>query len=138
MLVTLEEGKAPDIEPVYVPRFQPMERLEGDVDGICAAMERVAREEPGAWIEANYTGVTEQPDLTEKLQELALARGLKLLAVRNQAAFRYALSKTALSQSLEEMNLRMFSVSCSRSAIRKRRPESVSWKPSKRRLPLFA
>lgn len=48
-------------------------------------------------------GVTEQPDLTEKLQELALARGLKLLAVRNQAAFRYALSKTALSQSLEEM-----------------------------------
>ena len=103
VLVTLEEGKAPDIEPVYVPRFQPMERLEGDVDGICAAMERVAREEPGAWIEANYTGVTEQPDLTEKLQELALARGLKLLAVRNQAAFRYALSKTALSQSLEEM-----------------------------------
>lgn len=48
VLVTLEEGKAPDIEPVYVPRFQPMERLEGDVDGICAAMERVAREEPGA------------------------------------------------------------------------------------------
>ena len=47
--------------------------------------------------------MTEQPDLTEKLQELALARGLKLLAVRNQAAFRYALSKTALSQSLEEM-----------------------------------
>ncbi|MCI5850101.1 MAG: exonuclease SbcCD subunit D C-terminal domain-containing protein [Sutterellaceae bacterium] len=105
ILVTTDApGAVPEVEAVPVPRFQPMERLQGDVDVILAAMERIAREQPGCWIEADYTGVTAQPDLTERFSEAADRLGVRLLAVRNQAAFRRAMEKTSASVPLEELS----------------------------------
>ena len=58
---------------------------------------------PGAWVEVRYTGVTEQTDLNMKLSELAGQLGVKLLAVRNQAAFRKAMEKTENAVPLEDL-----------------------------------
>ncbi len=104
VLVTFPDGGgAPEVEPVAIPRFQPMACAEGDVDAIRAALDRIAREMPGAWVEVRYTGVTEQTDLNEKLNELASQLGVKLLAVRNQAAFRKAMEKTENAVPLEDL-----------------------------------
>lgn len=102
VLVTLgSHGEAPEIEPIPVPRFQPIARAEGDADGLAARLERIARESPGAWVEADYTGVSEQPDLNDMLSGLCERLGLRLLAVRNQAAFRRALKSTEEAPPLE-------------------------------------
>lgn len=103
VLVTLRgHGEPPEIEPIPVPRFQPMVRLEGDADALRAALDRVSREQPGAWVEANYTGVSEQLELNEELGSLAGRLGVRLLAVRNQLAFRKALEATADAVSLHD------------------------------------
>lgn len=48
VLVTLEEGKAPDIEPVYVPRFSDGKVPEGEACGRNLRCYGTRREEPGA------------------------------------------------------------------------------------------
>ena len=90
-LVTLgRHGEKPVLESVPVPVREPLISIGGDLDGLEAAIERTGRESPGALLQATYTGVTEQPDLAERLEALALACGVRLLDVRYPAAFQKA------------------------------------------------
>lgn len=91
VIVTLGvPGEAPLVEPLVIPAFQPIAAIEGDYDGLLAALERIARESPGAWVRAAYTGVTERADLVDCLQEAASKLSLRLFEVSNSAAFKRA------------------------------------------------
>ena len=91
VIVTLgAPGEAPLVEPLVIPAFQPIAAIEGDYDGLLAALERIARESPGAWVRATYTGVTERADLVDCLQEAVSRLSLRLFEVSNPAAFKRA------------------------------------------------
>lgn len=91
VIVTLgAPGEAPLVEPLVIPAFQPIVAIEGDYDGLLAALDRIARESPGAWVRATYTGVTERADLVDCLQEAAARLSLRLFEVSNPAAFKRA------------------------------------------------
>lgn len=83
-------GEPPLVEPLVIPAFQPIAVIEGDYDGLLAALDRIARESPGAWVRATYTGVTERMDLVDCLQGAASRLGLRLFEVSNPAAFKRA------------------------------------------------
>lgn len=91
VIVTLGmPGEGALVEPLAVPAFQPIAAIEGDYDGLLAALERIARESPGAWVRAAYTGVTERSDLVDCLQEAASKLSLRVFEVSNTAAFKRA------------------------------------------------
>ena len=68
LIVDFEDGKAPEVRPVGVPRFQKLLTISGnDLSEIRKGMESANREFPGAWVRVRFTGKGNVGNLRQNL-----------------------------------------------------------------------
>lgn len=77
-------GCHPEVRLVEVPRFQALERIEGDMPELREAIVGLRAAGSNAWLEAIYTGQEYAPNLREMLDEATAGSGLEILAVKNR------------------------------------------------------
>ncbi len=83
LLVAIDEDDV-RIEPLAIPVFQTLERVQGDWETISARLSGLAATHPDAWLEVAYTGDAVLGDLRERLESLVAGTGLELLRIRNE------------------------------------------------------
>ena len=86
-----------------MPRFQALERLQGDLPTIEAALEaRVAAGQP-LWVEVVYSGAEIRTDLGDILHRMTTGSPVEILRIRNQRRTAQLLSRTETVEALEDL-----------------------------------
>jgi DNA repair protein SbcD/Mre11 len=96
-----EKGR--DIEKLTVPSFQALERIQGDLPEIQAAIaDRVAAGR-SLWVEVIYTGQELRTDLVDILQCDTMDTPVDILRIRNQRRTAQLLSRAQAVEALEDL-----------------------------------
>ncbi|MDR1110178.1 MAG: exonuclease SbcCD subunit D C-terminal domain-containing protein [Deltaproteobacteria bacterium] len=74
-------GDAPAVEPIRVPVFQELRRLEGDLDSLVSQVKALGKTQ--AWLELVHTGSAAAGDIRGRLEKAAEGTGLEILTVRD-------------------------------------------------------
>lgn len=86
LLVSLGPDQARSIEPIAVPRFQPMGRISSTLDGLEEALKSHLAQQPAepgqpTWLEVGITDAGYLPDLGERVRQLAEAYPVDVLRI---------------------------------------------------------
>lgn len=99
-----EGGFVPQIEPVLIPVFQRLERVSGDLEGICQKLQELCAEDVSIWLEVLYTGEDIVSDLREQLDEQVAGSRLEILRIRNQRVARQVLEQNRQEETLDDLS----------------------------------
>lgn len=87
-----------------VPRFQRLERLQGDFDALVQALRELQAENESVWLEIEYTGKTLRPRLREQLMECIEGSALSILALHNRVLVQQALQRQHPQETLAQLH----------------------------------
>ncbi len=102
----------PEITSLPVPIFQPLERVEGDLEQIAEKLKLIARECPKAWVQIAYSGGMVDGDLREECERLIENTSLEIRMVVNTATYRQTVSSFDSAEVLETMDERDVFIKC--------------------------
>ncbi len=102
---TTEEGQIQQHnQALTIPRFQRLERLEGDFDVLHHRLRELQAEDESIWLEIAYTGQTLRPRLREQLLAWIEDSPLEILAVQNRVLVQQALQGHAPAETLDQLD----------------------------------
>lgn len=88
-----------------VPLFQELERIEGDWDHISPRLRELSEKGASVWLEIVYSGEEVIPDLRGRIDEMIGNTRLEALRVKNARAADRALSRTAETETLDDLDV---------------------------------
>ncbi len=93
------------IREIAVPRFQPLERISGDVDAITSRMLQLKAEGSSAWLEIEYTGAELAGNLGALLEEAVEGTKLEICRIKNRRTAALAMQQLSEHESLDELGM---------------------------------
>ncbi len=102
--VTFDAGQA-SVAPIEVPRFQRLEQVRGDWDGIAARLGRLVEEGADAWLEVVYEGEALIGDLRQRLEAAVGDAPLEILRVRNRRIGDRVLERMDDQEALDDLDV---------------------------------
>ncbi|MCG8564790.1 MAG: exonuclease SbcCD subunit D C-terminal domain-containing protein [Desulfobacterales bacterium] len=82
------QGRTPEITEVEIPCFQPLEPVRGDLDTILNRLQALKDEDSTAWLEIEYTGEGQAPDLRERVETAVEDSSMEIRRIRNRRQFK--------------------------------------------------
>lgn len=91
------------IGELAVPKFQSLERIQGDLPEIQAAIEDRVAVGRSLWVEVVYTGQEIRSDLVDRLQRLTADTPVDILRIRNRRRTAQLLSQAQRAEDLQDL-----------------------------------
>jgi exonuclease SbcD len=91
------------IRQLAVPAFQALERIQGDLSEIQAAIEDRVAAGRSLWVEVVYTGQEIRSDLVDTLRRLTVDTPVDILRIRNRHRTAQLLSRAQMAEALEDL-----------------------------------
>ena len=105
VLLLTTQGREIAVEPVEVPRFQPLASMRGDLPTLLREVDQLRAANTPVWLELMYEGDQAIPDLREQLLAAVEGSELSLLRIRNNRVFDYVLRQTERIESLDDLGV---------------------------------
>jgi exonuclease SbcD len=104
VVVVTFEGRKPLIEIVEIPRFQRLERIEGDRDFLLGEISRIRASKESTWLEVVHSGNTVAGDLKDSLGEATRDSPIDILKVKDLQVLEAILESDETALDLEELS----------------------------------
>ena len=98
------DGLEPTLQLLDVPRFQELERIEGNWERISERIRELAAAQAQAWLEITYTGEEIITDLRERLDVLMEDAPMEVLRLRNNRVVERALRAEHPAETLDNLD----------------------------------
>ncbi|MEI7694062.1 MAG: exonuclease SbcCD subunit D C-terminal domain-containing protein [Chlorobium sp.] len=102
LLVEFADGER-KIREIAVPRFQPLERISGDIETITSRMLQLKAEGSCAWLEIEYTGTELAGNLGALLEEVVEGTRLEIRRIKNRRTVAILKQQLSEHESLDEL-----------------------------------
>ncbi len=99
-----ENAITPAISALPVPCFQPLRRVEGDLDKIQTILSEMKLEGSSTWLEVTYTGQEVVTELEERIREFTQDSPMEVLCVRNRVVLKSFASPFHESETLDNLD----------------------------------
>ncbi|MFW6387051.1 MAG: exonuclease SbcCD subunit D C-terminal domain-containing protein [Thermodesulfobacteriota bacterium] len=97
-------GRSPQINPLEIPCFQPLQRIKGSLDEICAGLERLKQERSNAWLEIEYTGTDIGDTLREQVELVLDGSDMEVLRLRNATLMNKVIHRASVEETLDDLD----------------------------------
>ncbi|MFC0180130.1 exonuclease SbcCD subunit D C-terminal domain-containing protein [Thorsellia kenyensis] len=91
------------IEEIVIPVFQPLVRIEGDLDKILHALDDLLARKSTAWVEVEYNAKTLVPDLRRIIDSHIEGSFLEIRRIKNRLIFDSILKREKETETLEDL-----------------------------------
>ncbi|ERP39407.1 exonuclease SbcCD subunit D C-terminal domain-containing protein [Chitinivibrio alkaliphilus] len=102
-LTFTEDSSTPCITTVFVPEFQKLERIRGDVSHIQERLRALSAEKSRAWVEVEYTGDEIIHRLQDEIEAVCSGPFPRVIRIKNRT-FVQSILPPEETESLEEMS----------------------------------
>ncbi|VGO22541.1 exonuclease SbcCD subunit D C-terminal domain-containing protein [Pontiella sulfatireligans] len=96
-------GRAPQIEEIPIPCFQPLRRVSGGIDDTLAALKQLKLEGSNAWVEVEYTAAELIPDLREQVEAAIEGTSLEIRRIKNKRVMDRVLQRIDTAETLDDL-----------------------------------
>ncbi|MCA1796554.1 MAG: exonuclease SbcCD subunit D C-terminal domain-containing protein [Geobacteraceae bacterium] len=97
-------GHTPQINTLEIPCFQPLQRIKGSLDEICARLDRLKQERSSAWLEIEYTGTDIGDTLREQVDMALDGADMEVLSLRNSTLMNRVIHRAAVEETLDDLD----------------------------------
>lgn len=97
-------GRSLTVTPLFVPRFQDLVKITGDVKNIQQKIEQLKSEESNAWLEIEYTGTEIVSNLRDLLDEALSSSNLEVLRIKNRRLMERVIHSEMDEETLDDLN----------------------------------
>lgn len=98
-------GKTPHISEITVPRFQPLEKVSGDLEQITRRLNELKETAENSWLEIEFTGDEIVSDLPGRLQEIIAGSNLEIRIIRNKILIDQVLQQNHNEETLDDLSV---------------------------------
>ncbi|WP_310600059.1 exonuclease SbcCD subunit D C-terminal domain-containing protein [Desulfobulbus sp.] len=105
VLLLTAQNREIAVEPIEVPRFQPLASVRGDLPTLLRELDRLRIPNAPTWVELVYEGDPAIPDLRDQLLAATAGSELSVLRIRNNRVFDYVLRQTERIESLDDLGV---------------------------------
>jgi exonuclease SbcD len=98
-----DPSMVPTVEPLPVPVFQRIKRIQGDWDHIQAVITTLSMKGGAIWLEIIYQGEELIADLRQRLDAAVVETRLEILRIRNRRIMDQALGSVTAGETLAEL-----------------------------------
>jgi len=97
-------GRTPQVTPLDIPCFQPLQRVKGSLDEICSRLERLKQEHSNAWLEIEYTGTDIGDTLREQVELVLEDSDMERLRLRNSTLMNKVIHRASVEETLDDLD----------------------------------
>ena len=97
-------GRSLIVEPLFVPRFQQLVKITGDVKNIQQKIEQLKAAQSNAWLEIEYTGTEVVSNLRDLLDEALNHSELEVLRIKNRRLMERVIHSEMDKETLDDIN----------------------------------
>jgi len=97
-------GRSLTVTPLFVPRFQQLVKITGDVKNIQQKIEQLKAEDSNAWLEIEYTGTEIVSNLRDLLDEVLNNSELEVLRIKNRRLMERVIHSEMDEETLDDLN----------------------------------
>lgn len=97
-------GRSLTVEPLFVPRFQQLVKITGDVKKIQQKIEQLKAEQSNAWLEIEYTGAEIVSNLRDRFDEALNNSELEVLRIKNRRLMERVIHSEMDEETLDDLN----------------------------------
>lgn len=105
-------GRRPQIREVTVPCFQELERISGSLTDIIDQLDELVATRSTAWVEIEYTGEANIPNLRDAIMEHVTGSQLEIRRVKNRRLTRQILSRINEAEELDDLDVQTIFSRC--------------------------
>ncbi len=98
------DGLKPSVQTIPVPRFQELERVRGDWEGISGRIHELSLKASPAWLEVVYDGDEIIGDLQERLAEAIAGTKMEILCIRDDRVVNRVLEQSHPEETLDDLD----------------------------------
>lgn len=112
-LVQFDCHNQPCVQTLAVPCFQPLVRIEGDIEQIQQRLQQLKAEQSNAWLEIEYTGAEIASHLSELVLEAIADTRLEVRRIRNlRTAQQVVAQRQQIDERLEHLDVNEVFIRC--------------------------
>lgn len=97
-------GRSLTVTPLFVPRFQQLVKITGDVKNIQQKIEQLKVKNSDAWLEIEYTGTEIVSNLRDLLDEALSSSNLEVLRIKNRRLMERVIHSEMDEETLDDLN----------------------------------
>lgn len=97
-------GRSLTVTPLFVPKFQQLVKITGDVQNIQQKIEQLKAEQSNAWLEIEYTGTEIVSNLRDLLDEALNDSELEVLRIKNRRLMERVIHSEMDEETLDDLN----------------------------------
>jgi exonuclease SbcD len=106
------DGRLPAIEPIKIPCFQDLVRIEGSLDNIQQEIEALKANDSLAWLEIEFTGNDVVGNLRETLDELLADSSMEIRRIKNRRVTERAITRMHNEETLDDLDVNDVFIRC--------------------------
>jgi len=99
------DGRTPEITTIDIPCFQELKRIEGSLEQICSAIEKLKLQRSNAWLEIEYTGTDIAAALREGVDSALEGSALEVLRIRNRTTMHRVIHREGVEETLDDLDV---------------------------------
>lgn len=97
-------GRSLTVAPLFVPKFQQLVKIKGDVKNIQQKIDQLKAENSNAWLEIEYTGTEIVSNLRDLLDEALNNSNLEVLRIKNHRLMERVIQSEMDEETLDDLN----------------------------------
>ena len=105
VLIVEFDGRQPAIQPINIPCFQDLVRIEGSLDDIQHKIEALKADDSHAWLEIEFTGNDVVGNLRETLDELLADSSMEIRRIKNRRVTERAINRMHIEETLDDLDV---------------------------------
>jgi exonuclease SbcD len=99
------DGKTPHITELEVPKFQPLEKISGNLQQLSERLNELKESAANTWLEIEFTGDEIVSDLPGRLQEMIAGSNLEIRIIRNKILLDKVLQQNDSEETLDDISI---------------------------------
>ncbi len=106
------DGKTPHITELEVPKFQPLEKISGNLQQLSERLNELKESAANTWLEIEFTGDEIVSDLPGRLQEMIAGSNLEIRIIRNKILLDKVLKQNDSEETLDDISIEEVFLRC--------------------------